>query len=146
MVPSALRRALRNQRRAHGADHYYGEGKGPPDGSPKDVDQEFVASFMIFDELMAKFEFQTHGMNRTFKRDPNDDMGRFYAINGYVFGNLPALTVKSGSRVRWYLMGMGGEQDIAYSTLARQDCAISEPACRRHRVASRQYCDGGHAG
>jgi FtsP/CotA-like multicopper oxidase with cupredoxin domain len=88
------------------------KGKARPDGSPKDVDQEFVTSFMIFDELMAKFESQTHGMNRTFKRDPNDDMGRFYAINGYVFGNLPGLTVKSGSRVRWYLMGMGGEQDL----------------------------------
>jgi FtsP/CotA-like multicopper oxidase with cupredoxin domain len=88
------------------------KGKAKPDGSPKDVDQEFVASFMIFDELMAKFESQTHGMNRTFKRDPSDDTGRFYAINGYVFGNLPGLAVKAGSRVRWYLMAMGGEQDI----------------------------------
>ena len=87
-------------------------GKARPDGSPQDVDQEFVASFMIFDELMAKFESQAHGMNRTFKRDPNDDMGRFYAINGYVFGNLPGLTVASGARVRWYLMAMGGEQDL----------------------------------
>jgi len=88
------------------------KGKAKPDGSPKDVDQEFIASFMIFDELMAKFESTTHGMNRTFKRDPNDDTGRFYAINGYVFGNLPGLTVKAGSHVRWYLMGMGGEQDL----------------------------------
>jgi manganese oxidase len=88
------------------------KGKANSDGSPKDVDREFIASFMIFDELMAKFESQTHGMNRTFKRDPNDDTGRFYAINGYVFGNLPGLAVKAGSRVRWYLMGMGGEQDI----------------------------------
>jgi len=87
-------------------------GKARPDGSPQDVDQEFVASFMIFDELMAKFQSQAHGMNRTFKRDPNDDMGRFYAINGYVFGNLPGLTVASGARVRWYLMAMGGEQDL----------------------------------
>ena len=30
------------------------KGKAKPDGSPKDVDQEFIASFMIFDELMAK--------------------------------------------------------------------------------------------
>ncbi len=88
------------------------KGKAKRDGSPKEVDQEFIASFMIFDELMAKFESTTHGMNRTFKRDPNDDTGRFYAINGYVFGNLPGLTVKAGSRVRWYLMGMGGEQDL----------------------------------
>jgi len=88
------------------------KGKAKPDGSPKDVDQEFIASFMIFDELMAKFESTTHGMNRTFKRDLNDDTGRFYAINGYVFGNLPGLTVKAGSHVRWYLMGMGGEQDL----------------------------------
>ena len=70
------------------------KGKAKPDGSPKDVDQEFIASFMIFDELMAKFESTTHGMNRAFKRDPNDDTGRFYAINGDVFGNLLALRSK----------------------------------------------------
>jgi hypothetical protein len=70
------------------------KGKAKPDGSPKDVDREFVASFMIFNELGARPE------------------GQFYAINGFIFGNLPGLTMKQGDRVRWYLLGMGNEIDL----------------------------------
>ena len=70
------------------------KGKAKPDGSPKDVDREFVAAFMIFDELRGK------------------DAGMFHAINGYVFGNLPGFVMKKGDRVRWYLMGMGNEKDL----------------------------------
>ena len=69
-------------------------GKAKADGSPKDVDYEFVTSFMIFDELRGKPE------------------GQFYSINGYIFGNLPGLMMKQGSRVRWYLLGMGNEIDL----------------------------------
>jgi len=70
------------------------KGKANPDGSPKDVDREFIASFMIFNEMAGKPE------------------GLFYAINGYIFGNLPGLTMKQGDKVRWYLLGMGNEIDL----------------------------------
>jgi FtsP/CotA-like multicopper oxidase with cupredoxin domain len=70
------------------------KGKANPDGSPKDVDREFVASFMIFDEMGGK------------------PAGQFYAINGFIFGNLPGLTMKQGEKVRWYLLGMGNEIDV----------------------------------
>jgi len=70
------------------------KGKARDDGSPKDVDEEFVGSFMIFDELGGRNE------------------GQFHAINGYVFGNLPGLIAKKGAKIRWYLMGMGNEKDI----------------------------------
>jgi hypothetical protein len=70
------------------------KGKANPDGSPKDVDREFVASFMIFDEMGGK------------------PAGLFYAINGFIFGNLPGLTMKRGDKVRWYLLGMGNEIDL----------------------------------
>lgn len=70
------------------------KGKARPDGSPKDVDREFVALFMIFDELGGK---------------PN---GLFYPINGYIFGNLPGLVMKQGEHVRWYLLAMGNEIDL----------------------------------
>jgi manganese oxidase len=69
-------------------------GKARPDGSPNDVDEEFVTSFMIFDEFGGRPE------------------GLFHAINGYVFGNLPGLTMRKGEKVRWYLMGMGNEKDL----------------------------------
>ena len=69
-------------------------GKARPDGSPNDVDEEFVTSFMIFDEFGGRPE------------------GLFHAINGYIFGNLPGLTMRKGEKVRWYLMGMGNEKDL----------------------------------
>ena len=70
------------------------KGKANPDGSPKDVDREFVASFMIFNEMGGQ------------------PAGLFYAINGFIFGNLPGLTMKQGEKVRWYLLGMGNEIDL----------------------------------
>jgi manganese oxidase len=69
-------------------------GKAKGDGSPKDVDREFVTMFMIFDEQSGA------------------DAGLFHSINGYIFGNLPGLVMKQGERVRWYLLGMGNERDI----------------------------------
>jgi Multicopper oxidase len=69
-------------------------GAAKPDATPKDVDQEFVASFMIFDELKGA------------------DPGLFHAINGYIFGNLPGLVMKKSERVRWHLLGMGNEKDL----------------------------------
>lgn len=70
------------------------KGKANPDGSPKDVDREFVASFMIFNELGT------------------EPAGQFYAINGFIFGNLPGLVMKQGEKVRWYLLGLGNEVDL----------------------------------
>src|SRR6266496_314083 len=70
------------------------KGKARPDGTPKGVDREFVAMFMIFDQLQGRNE------------------GLFYSINGYTFGNLPGLVMKKGERVRWYLLGMGNEIDL----------------------------------
>lgn len=70
------------------------KGKAKPDGSPKDVDCEFVADFQIFDQMGGKPE------------------GLFYAINGYIFGNLPGLYMKQGEKVRWYLLAMGNEIDL----------------------------------
>jgi FtsP/CotA-like multicopper oxidase with cupredoxin domain len=70
------------------------KGKAKPDGSPKDVDREFVTSFQIFDQMGGK------------------PAGLFYSINGYIFGNLPGLYMKQGDRVRWYLLAMGNEIDL----------------------------------
>lgn len=70
------------------------KGEAKSDGSPKDVDREFVASFMIFDEMAGK------------------PAGLFYSINGFIFGNLPGLYMQTGQRVRWYLLGMGNEIDL----------------------------------
>jgi hypothetical protein len=87
------------------------KGKARPDGSPKDIDKEFVATFMIFDELQG-LDAPGFGSLTWQNRHMNDNTGQFYAINGYIFGNLPGLIMKKGDKVRWYLMGMGSEMDI----------------------------------
>jgi hypothetical protein len=70
------------------------KGKANPDGSPKDVDREFVTSFQIFDQKGGKPD------------------GLFYTINGFIFGNLPGLVMKQGDKVRWHLLAMGNEIDL----------------------------------
>lgn len=70
------------------------KGSANSDGSPKDVDREFVAAFVILDEL--------HGKER----------GLMHSINGYIFGNLKGLVMRQGQKVRWHLLGMGNEVDL----------------------------------
>jgi manganese oxidase len=70
------------------------KGLAKPDGSPKDVDREFVTDFQIFDQMGGMPE------------------GLFYAINGFIFGNLPGLYIKAGDKVRWHLLAMGNEIDL----------------------------------
>jgi hephaestin len=45
----------------------------------------------------------------------DEDFGEsnlMHSINGYVYGNLPGLTMHKGERVRWYVMAMGTEVDL----------------------------------
>ncbi len=67
------------------------------DGAPTDVDREFICMFTVFDE------------NADGKEEEGDLM---HAINGYIFGNLPALVMQQGAKVRWYLFAMGSEVDL----------------------------------
>src|SRR5689334_13701459 len=69
-------------------------GKARPDGSPRDVDQEFIALFMVFDQSAGQ------------------EKGMMHAINGRIFGNLSGLVVDQGSKVRWHVFAMGSERDI----------------------------------
>ena len=71
-----------------------------PDATPTDVDKEFVAMFMIFDESKP-------GMTADQK-----EASMKHTINGYIFDNLPGLVMNKGDKVRWYLLGMGNEVDI----------------------------------
>jgi hypothetical protein len=76
-------------------------GHAKPDGSPVDVDREFVVLFMVFDQLKGDEA-----------RPANGEEGLYHAMNGYIFSNLPGLVMKEGERVRWYLAAMGNERDV----------------------------------
>jgi len=106
------------------------KGMARPDGSPKDVDREFVTLFKIFDEnhsalLQANIDRFTEAGRApaTVFQDEDDtptdvetaawiDSNLKYAINGYLFANLPGLDMHVGERVRWYVIGLGSESDL----------------------------------
>ena len=74
------------------------KGRAKPDGSPTDIDREFVTAFMIFKEEEQGAKAQT-----PIEMD---------SINGYIYGNLQGLEMQQGERVRWYVLGMGDEKDL----------------------------------
>jgi manganese oxidase len=96
-------------------------------GKPKDVDREFVCLFMLFDENQSwylDYNIRTYtsdpkGVNKS-EFIPVDADGNLaaagtgfsvangkFAINGYIYGTGPVMTMKKGERVRWYLVGLG---------------------------------------
>jgi len=87
-----------------------------PDGTPNDVDREMAALFLIFDEsglgdqddsgAGGPFDSKRWAYLQSIK-----EAGERYTINGYIYGNLPGLDMNEGERVRWYLFGLGSEED-----------------------------------
>jgi len=103
-------------------------GMARPDGTPDDVDREFVTLFMIynenesllFEDSIRKFISDPKGLNRfeSFPKDPNGNfdpiLGTGFAsqnfraaINGYQYADGPVMRMKKSERVRWYLVSIG---------------------------------------
>ncbi len=70
------------------------------DGTPDDVQQEFVTLFMVFDESNEE-------MN-----DEEVEASLKHSINGYIFANLPGLEMNKNDKIRWHLIGLGNEVDL----------------------------------
>jgi hephaestin len=107
-----------------------GKGTTKPDGTPKDVDREFVVILYTFNELDS--QYLDDNIAR-FIDSPDPNIKKRSAvpsiveiegqpvnvgfgvggtnlretINGYMYGNTRGLTMTEGERVRWYLAGMG---------------------------------------
>ena len=96
-------------------------------GRPKDVDREVFTLFLMYDENQSWY--LDHNI-KTYCGDPagvdkldyvnRDTEGRYNfggvgfaaanfksAINGYVYANMPMVSIKKGERVRWYVGSMG---------------------------------------
>ena len=107
-------------------------GMARPDGSPKDIDREFAVLFMLIDENQShylndnidSYAQDPHSINKQ-EFIPTDVDGNFHGaghgfaaanfratMNGYMFANLPAITMKSGEHVRWYVMTLGGAVNV----------------------------------
>jgi FtsP/CotA-like multicopper oxidase with cupredoxin domain len=92
-------------------------GMARADGSPRDVDREFVALFALFDEHRS---WQWDENLRLLYGDPSryDDADprvhefhHFFTINGYLDGNGPMMTMTRGESVRWYLLAGTNEEE-----------------------------------
>jgi FtsP/CotA-like multicopper oxidase with cupredoxin domain len=89
-------------------------GATKPDGTPKDVDREFIVAFFEVDENVSWHlnDNVQHYTEPPLKVTP--DMLIFIhpfgfsnlkeSLNGFLYGNLPSPKMKVGERVRWYLM------------------------------------------
>lgn len=91
-----------------------------PDGSPKDVDREFVTLFTVMDENASLYlddNIQAYaGDPRSVDTEDEEfiESNLMHSVNGYVFGNLPLewMTMRRGEHVRWYVMAQGTEVDL----------------------------------
>ncbi len=93
------------------------KGEAKPDGSPKDVDREFITDYSIFDETDSWFTEHNIGkLAKTVRLKISDPQLReqhmLYSINGYIEGNLPMPVMHKNERVRWYLLSNSNEEDI----------------------------------
>ncbi len=92
-------------------------GKARKDGTPADVDTEFINLFTVMNENESWY---LQNNIAEFAKDPSNAMSNedfeesnlMHTINGYVFGNVPSLIAKQGTRVRWYTMALGTEVDL----------------------------------
>jgi FtsP/CotA-like multicopper oxidase with cupredoxin domain len=90
-------------------------GKARPDGSPNDVDREIFALFMVMDENGSHYlDAERTKLAKPPAADDADfqESNKMHAINGYVYGNEPMITMRQGQHVRWYVMSMGNEVDL----------------------------------
>jgi manganese oxidase len=94
------------------------KGMARPDGSPKDVDREFVAQYGLYDEELSWYwdvnVVRAYGDRVKFDSTNEHvrDFHHFFSINGFLEGNGPMFTMKEGERIRWYVFANPNEQDV----------------------------------
>ncbi|NXK92121.1 HPHL1 protein, partial [Formicarius rufipectus] len=84
----------------------------------KGIDREFYLLFSIFDEndswyLNKNIEAFTGDPSKVDENDPDfKESNKMHAVNGYLYGNLPGLTMCKNDRVSWHLIGLGSHYDM----------------------------------
>uniref|UniRef100_A0AAY5L6U4 ferroxidase n=1 Tax=Esox lucius TaxID=8010 RepID=A0AAY5L6U4_ESOLU len=84
----------------------------------KNVNKEFHLLATVFDENLSWYlddnikQF-TKAPNTVNKEDEDfQESNKMHSINGYMYGNLPGLTMCKGDKVSWHVSGLGSEADI----------------------------------
>ena len=81
-------------------------------------------SSWYIDHNIQTFTSDPKGVDK-FEFKPDDGAGNFsalgsgftvanakFSINGYIYGNMPLMTMKKGERVRWYLVALGQQFSV----------------------------------
>lgn len=103
-------------------------GMALPNGHPKGIDHEFVTMFIAVNENESWYlqdNINEHTSDpkgvKIQEFDPVNAAGYFgtvagqgfastnvkWSINGYIYGNMPLMTMKKGDHVRWYVTALG---------------------------------------
>ncbi|KAK2828659.1 hypothetical protein Q5P01_019693 [Channa striata] len=82
-----------------------------------DVDQDIFLMFNVVDENLSWYIEEnvqncSDGVNIDQDNEDFEESNMMHAINGYLFGNLPGITLCLHQPVAWHLFGMGNEVDI----------------------------------
>uniref|UniRef100_A0A8D2PZT0 ferroxidase n=1 Tax=Varanus komodoensis TaxID=61221 RepID=A0A8D2PZT0_VARKO len=86
--------------------------------SRHDMDLDFFLMFSVTDENESWYLEENVA---SFCKEPDSvdvedeafkESNRMHGINGFVFGNLPEMTMCAGDHVSWHLFGMGNEIDV----------------------------------
>ena len=77
------------------------KGSTKPDGTPKDVDREFVVAFAVFEENSSGYFMQNivHDQQYPATTITNPNFNKtleYYTMNGFIKGTMPLLTMKKG--------------------------------------------------
>ncbi|NWT35268.1 HPHL1 protein, partial [Cardinalis cardinalis] len=84
----------------------------------KGIDREFYLLFSIFDEndswyLSKNIEAFTGDPTKVDENDADFmESNKMHAVNGYLYGNLPGLTMCKNDKVSWHLIGLGSHYDM----------------------------------
>lgn len=107
-------------------------GSARPDGGPADVEREVFTLWTVMNEglssladvNLARLEdpaepetpaeeaAEAEGPLEEIDEEALEESNLMHALNGYVYGNMPPITISTGQRVRWYVFALGTEVDL----------------------------------
>ncbi|KAM5180408.1 ferroxidase HEPHL1 [Mantella aurantiaca] len=83
-----------------------------------DVDKEFALMFNVVDENFSWYleeniqRYCSEADTVVMEDEDFQESNKMHAINGYMYGNLPAIDMCVGDSVSWHLFGIGNEVDV----------------------------------
>ncbi|XP_075057997.1 ceruloplasmin [Mixophyes fleayi] len=88
------------------------------DGTNAETYAAFILMFSVIDENLSWYldeNINTYCSDPASVDKEDEDFqesNKMHSINGYMYGNLPGLSMCDNTKVKWYMFGMGNEVDI----------------------------------